>query len=343
MTTGRHVTIDSHLIIDNHDPDRRAFMKLAAGAAMAPLLPLAAQAQTGPWPSQIIKAMVPFSAGSSVDVIGRIVMDELARRLGQSIVIENRGGAGGTIGTAAVARAAPDGYTLLINASAHAAAPAAYPKIAYDPARDFSSVISLGSIPNVVIVNPGKGYNTLKDLVEKGRKEELIYSSAGVGSATHWAAERLRISSGLKGRHVPFRGGPAATMEVVAGRVDFACMGMSSALPLVADGKVKALAVCTPQRSSAMPDLPTTTEAGYKDSDYTFWNALFVHAKTPREIVDRLYRETKAVLASPAIVAKLKPQGVEPMDMTPAQFDELVKKEIALNKALVKAAGLKFN
>ncbi len=323
--------------------DRRSLLKFAGAAASAPLLPGIAAAQSGPWPNRLIKAMVPFTAGSSVDVIGRIVLDELSRRLGQSVVIENRGGAGGTIGTAAVARAEPDGYTILINASAHSAAPAAYPKIAYDPAADFASVISLGSIPNVVIVNPSKGYNTLQDLVDKGRKEELFYSSAGVGSATHWAAERLRISSGIKGKHVPFRGGPAATMEVVAGRVDFACMGMSSALPLVADNKVKALAVCTPKRSSAMPNLPTTTEAGFKNSDYTFWNAMFVHAKTPRPIIDRLYKEMKEILALPSIVAKLKPQGVEPMDMTPQQFDELIKQEIALNKALVKAAGLKFN
>lgn len=323
--------------------DRRTMLKFAGAAASAPLLPSLAAAQSGPWPNRLIKAMVPFGAGSSVDVIGRIVLDELSRRLGQSIVIENRGGAGGTIGTAAVARAPADGYTILVNASAHSAAPAAYPKITYDPAADFASVISLGSIPNVVIVNPSKGYNTLQDLVDRGRKQELFYSSAGVGSATHWAAERLRISSGIKGKHVPFRGGPPATMEVVAGRVDFACMGMSSALPLVAANKVKALAVCTPKRSSAMPNLPTTTEAGFKDSDYTFWNAVFVHAKTPRPIIDRLYKELKEILAMPAIVGKLKPQGVEPMDFTPQQFDDLIKKEIALNKALVKAAGLKFN
>ncbi|MGE3645497.1 MAG: Bug family tripartite tricarboxylate transporter substrate binding protein [Beijerinckiaceae bacterium] len=323
--------------------DRRSMLALAGASAAGHFLPGSAFAQTGPWPNKLIKAMVPFSAGSSVDVIGRIVLDELSRRLGQSIVIENRGGAGGTIGSAAVARAPADGYTLLINASAHSAAPAAYPRISYDPAKDFSSVISLGSIPNVVIVNPDKGYKTLQDLVERGRKQELFYSSAGVGSATHWAAERLRISSGIKGRHVPFRGGPAATLEVVAGRVDFACMGMSSALPLVSEGKVKALAVCTPKRSSAMPGLPTTTEAGFKDSDYTFWNAMFVKAGTPREIVDRLYRETTAVLALPQVASKLKPQGVEPMDLTPPEFDALIAKEIALNKALVKAAGLKFN
>jgi len=322
--------------------NRRRFIKLSGATAAGSVLPLSSFAQTGPWPNQNIKAMIPFGAGSSIDVIGRIVMEELSRRLGQPIVIENRGGAGGTIGTATVARAPADGYTLLINASAHAAAPAAYPKISYDPAKDFSSVISLGSIPNVVIVNPGKGYNTLADLVNKGRKEELIFSSAGIGSATHWAAERLRIASGMKTRHVPFRGGPDATMEVVAGRVDFACMGMSSALPLVEDGKVKALAVCTPSRSSAMSELPTTTEAGYKDSDYTFWNALFVRAGTPRAIITRLHEETKAVLASPAVYSKLKPQGVEPMNLTPEQFDALVVREIEVNKALVKAAGLKF-
>jgi tripartite-type tricarboxylate transporter receptor subunit TctC len=320
---------------------RRQFLKLAGITLAAPAVMRQAQAQSA-WPNQTIKVQIPFSAGSSVDVVGRIVMDPLSRALGQPIVIENRGGAGGTIGSAQVARAAPDGYTLLINASAHSAAPAAYPNISYDVIKDFSAVACFGSIPNVVVVSPDSGLKTLKDLVEKGRKSGLTYSSAGVGSATHWAAERLRLAGDFKGTHVPFRGGPEATMEVVAGRVDYACMGMSSVLGLVQEKKVVPLAVCTPQRSTALPQVPTTIEAGYPGSDYIFWNGLFVPAKTPKEIIDRLHAETRKVLASPGVQEKFKPQGIEPMDLTPAQYDELIRKEVEGNIAFVKAAGLKF-
>ena len=320
---------------------RRRFLRLAGATLAAPALGRGAFAQAG-WPNQTIKAQIPFSAGSSVDVVGRIVMDALSRALGQPIIIENRGGAGGTIGSAQVARAAPDGYTLLINASAHSAAPAAYPNIAYDVVKDFSAVACFGSIPNVVVASPDSGLKTLRDLVEKGKKSGLTYSSAGVGSATHWAAERLRLAGGFQGTHVPFRGGPEATMEVVAGRVDYACMGMSSVLGLVQEKKVVPLAVCTPQRSTALPNVPTTIEAGYPDSDYIFWNGLFVPAKTPKEIVDRLHAETRKVLAVPAVQEKFKPQGIEPMDLTPAQYDALIRKEVDMNLAFVKAAGLKF-
>lgn len=321
---------------------RRRFLQLAGASLATPALLRSAAAQTQNWPTQAIKAQIPFSAGSSVDVIGRIVMDPLSRALGQPIVIENRGGAGGTIGSAQVARAAPDGYTLLINASAHSAAPAAYPGISYDVVKDFSAVIPFGSIPNVVVVSPDSGLKTLKDLVEKGKKSGLTYSSAGVGSATHWAAERVRLAGGFQGTHVPFRGGPEATMEVVAGRVDYACMGMSSVLGLVQDRKVVPLAVCTPDRSTALPNVPTTLESGYPNSDYIFWNGLFVPARTPKDIIDRLYAETKKVLALPAVQEKFKPQGIEPMNLTPEQFDALIRKEVEVNLAFVKAAGLKF-
>ncbi len=319
---------------------RRRFLQFASASLAMPAVLRSAHAQS--WPAQTIRAHIPFSAGSSVDVIGRIVMDPLSRALGQPIVVENRGGAGGTIGSARVASSPPDGYNILINASAHSAAPAAYPNIAYDVVKDFAAVIPFGSIPNVVVVSPASGIKSIRDLIAKGRSGELTYSSAGVGSATHWAAERLRLAAGFKGTHVPFRGGPEATMEVVAGRVDFACMGMSSVLGLVQDGKVTAIGVCTPQRSAALPDIPTTLEAGLPDSDYIFWNGLFVLAKTPQAIIDRLYQETKRVLALPAVQERFKPQGIEPMDLTPAQYDALIKKEVATNLAFVKAAGLKF-
>jgi tripartite-type tricarboxylate transporter receptor subunit TctC len=320
---------------------RRRFLALAGAAVAAPALPRGAPAQA--WPTRNIRAMIPFSAGSTIDIVGRLVLDPLASQLGQTIVVENRGGAGGTIGTALVAKAEPDGYTILIHAAAHSAAPAAYPTIAYNPASDFAAVIPFGTVPNVTVVTPASGIKTLQELVAKAKGGSLSYASAGVGSATHWAAERLRVSAGFTGVHVPFRGGPEALTEVVAGRVDFSCMGIASALPHINDGKLTPLAVSMPKRSSALPNVPTTIEAGYPDSDYNFWMGMFVPAKTPRAVIERLYQETQKALRHPNVVEKFKPQGVEPMNLTPAEFDALVKKEIEANLALVKSAGLKFN
>jgi tripartite-type tricarboxylate transporter receptor subunit TctC len=275
--------------------------------------------------------------------VGRLVLDPLSAQLGQPIVVENRGGAGGSIGTAQVAKADPDGYTILIQASAHSAAPAAYPNITYDPARDFAAVIPFGTIPNVTVVAPTQGVKTLQELVAKAKAGSISYASAGVGSATHWAAERLRVSAGFTGIHVPFRGGPEALTEVMTGRIDFTCMGMASALSLIREGKLIPLAVSSPKRSRALPDVPTTLEAGFADSDYNYWMGMFVPAKTPSEIVERLRAETEKALRHPNVIDKFAPQGIEPLVLTPAEFDALVKKEIATNIALAKAAGLKFN
>jgi tripartite-type tricarboxylate transporter receptor subunit TctC len=320
---------------------RRRFLNLAGAALTVPALPRLAPAQS--WPARPIRAMVPFSAGSSLDIVGRIVLDPVSSQLGQTIVVDNRGGAGGTIGTAAVSKADPDGYTLLIQASAHSAAPAAYPNISYDPVRDFAAVIPFGTIPNVTVIAPDKSIKTLQDLVARAKAGSLTYASAGTGSATHWAAERLRVSAGFQAVHVPFRGGPEALTEVVAGRVDFSCMGMSAALPFIRDGKLVPLAVSTPKRSSALPNVPTTLEAGFVDSDYNYWMGMFVPSGTPRAIIDRLYQETQKALQLPVVKDKFAPQGIEPLPLTSAEFDALVKKEVEINIALAKAAGLKFN
>jgi tripartite-type tricarboxylate transporter receptor subunit TctC len=324
---------------------RRRFVQLTAAALAGSALPgpAFAQALAQAWPTRPIRAMVPFAAGSSLDIVGRLVMDPLSSQLGQPIVIENRGGAGGTIGTALVAKSDPDGYSVLIQASAHSAAPAAYSNIGYDVARDFTAVIPFGTLPNVTVVAPSSGIKTLKELVAKGKSGSISYASAGTGSATHWAAERIRVAGGFQGVHVPFRGGPDALTEVMTGRVDFTSMGMSSALPLIRDGKLVPLAVSTPKRSSALPDVPTTVEAGLPDSDYTYWMGLFVPAKTPDAIVARLRSETEKALKNPSVVEKFAGQGIEPMPLSPAEFDALIRKEIDTNIALVKSAGLKFN
>ncbi len=320
---------------------RRRTLQLTGAALAASALPHSAFAQA--WPARPIRAMVPFAAGSSLDIVGRIVLDPLGTQLGQSIVVENRGGAGGSIGTGQVAKADPDGYTILIQASAHSSAPAAYPNITYDPATDFKAVIPFGTIPNVTVVAPASGIKTLKELVEKSKDGKMTYASAGVGSATHWAAERIRMAGGFQAVHVPFRGGPEALTEVMTGRVDWTSMGMSAALPLIRDGKLVPLAVSSTKRSSALPNVPTTVEAGLPNSDYVYWMGMFVPAKTPPAIIERLRSETAKALQNPSVVEKFKGQGIEPMPLSPSEFDALIKREIAANIELVKAAGLKFN
>jgi tripartite-type tricarboxylate transporter receptor subunit TctC len=304
--------------------------------------PLAAAAQS--WPSKPIRAVVPFGAGSTIDVLGRIVLDPLSAALGQPIVVENRGGAGGSVGSAYVVNAAPDGYTILVHASAHSATPAAYPNAPYDAARDLRGVAIFGVVPNVTVIAPAKGIRTLKELVAAGKDGRVrTFGSAGVGSATHWAAERLRLAGGFSGTHVPFKGGPEALTQVASGEVDWMSIGVTSGLPFIRQGRLIPLAVSTAKRSSILPDVPTNDEAGVPNSDYTFWNGILIHAKTPADIVQRLHDETMKVLAQPAVAERLKPQGLEPMPLKPAEFDALIAREIETNKAIVKAAGLKFN
>lgn len=322
--------------------DRRLFLTLASGALAAPAI--SDRAFADDWPKdKIIRAVVPFAPGSTIDVIGRIVLDPLGKALDQTIVVENRGGAGGTIGSAVVAKSDPDGYTLLINASAHSAAPAAYPHLPYDPSKDFAGVAMFGVVPNVLLVAPSKGIKSVKELVDGDKDGHMTFASAGVGSATHWAAERFLLSAGIKATHVPFSGGPAALTEVMTGRVDFCFIGVSSAIPFINNGQLLPLAVSMTKRSAALPDVPTTIELGYADSDYVFWNGVLVPAKTPRPIVDRLHDEVQKVLALPDVQSKLKAQGVEPMPMTPQQIDAMIAREIVQNIKLAKDAGLKFN
>jgi tripartite-type tricarboxylate transporter receptor subunit TctC len=320
---------------------RRQFLTLAFAAIVAPALGRRALADA--WPKdKIIRAVVPFAAGSTIDIIARIVLDPLSTQLGQTIVVENRGGAGGSIGSAAVAKSEPDGYTLLINASAHSAAPAVYPNLTYDPSKDFAGVAVFGVVPNVLLLAPSKDIKTVRELVERARGGAMTFASAGVGSATHWAAERFLLSARVKATHVPFSGGPAALTEVMSGRVDFCFIGISSAMSFIADGRLLPLAVSTLKRSPALPNVPTTVELGYPDSYYSFWNGMLVPAKTPRPIIDRLSAEVQKALALPAVQTKLAPQGVEPMPLAPQEFDALIAKEIVSNIDLARAAGLKF-
>jgi tripartite-type tricarboxylate transporter receptor subunit TctC len=320
-------------------------MRAICLTALIPMLTVgcALQAQAQSWPTKSIHAIVPFAAGSTTDIVPRVVFDQLSIQLGQTIIVENRSGAGGTIGSAVVAKADADGYTLLAHGSALTIAPALYPNLAFDPARDFAAAIPLGISPGVLVVPPDRGWKTVADFIgaAKARPGALNFSSVGVGSATHLGAERFRHSAGIDAVHVPFKGGAEAMTEVIAGRIDFFFGPVGLVLQNIREGKLRALVVNGAQRASALPDVPTTREAGIPAAEYPIWFGLFLPAKTPREIVEKLHSETLKVLQSDQVRGKLAALGVDPMPLSPADFAAYVQGEIATNAALVKAAGLK--
>lgn len=300
-----------------------------------------AGAQT--WPTKPLRVIVPVGAGSTTDIIPRVVFEQLAPQLGQPIVVENRTGAGGTIGTGFVAKADPDGYTILAHGSAHTIAPALYSSLSYHPARDFAAVVPFGISPSVLVVTPAKGYKTVSDFVAaaKARPGAFNFSSVGIGTATHLSAERFRLSAGVDATHIPFKGGAEALTEAMTGRVDFFFGPVAIILPHVRDGKLTALVVNGAKRSTALPEVPTTLEAGFSDAEYPIWFGLFLPAKTPRDIVDKLNRETLKALQAPKSRERLAALGLDAMVMTPGEFDAHVQKEVAVNAALVKAIGIK--
>jgi tripartite-type tricarboxylate transporter receptor subunit TctC len=316
-------------------------------AAILGTLPLAmpAAAQTAAYPAKPVHIIVPFSAGSATDIIARAISDKLATSLGQPVIVDNRPGAGGTIGAAIVAAATPDGYTLLINSSGHTVNPHIYTSLPYDTLRDFAGVSTLATLPNVLIVTPGKGFRTVAQLIAaaKARPGQLNYASAGNGSATHMNAEKFRVAAGIDAVHIPFKGTPEGITEVIAGRVDYFFAPLVSALPVIKDGKVLALAVGSAKRSALLPNVPTTLEAGVPGSDYNFWIGMLAPAKAPRDVIARLNREVLKALQSPEVKERLANLGAEPMPMSPEKFDAYIREEYVANVRIVKAAGLQVN
>lgn len=305
------------------------------------LVSVAAQADV--WPSRIIKAVIPFGAGSATDVVPRMVFDRVAPELGQPITVENRAGAGGTVGSIAVARAEPDGYTIMAHSSAHTIAPAIFTEAKYDPAKDFSSALMIGYSANVMITSPSKPWKTIQEFVEAAKKKDatISFGTVGVGSAVHISAEKFRLAAGFDATHVPYRGGSEVISDILGGRIDFYFCPLSTAIPLIQSGQVRALVISTDKRSAELPDVPTPKEAGYQGGETSIWFGVFVPAKTPREVINKLNAAGMKVLATPEMQKDLKRLGVEPIPMTPAQMDEFVVKELAANAALVKAANIK--
>jgi tripartite-type tricarboxylate transporter receptor subunit TctC len=282
------------------------------------------------WPSRSMVAVSTVSAGNAGDLVARVVLEQVSKQIGQSFVIENRTGAGGTTGSASVAKADPDGYTILLLTSSQGSAVVLHKNLPYDPVHDFIPVAMFGIQPSVLVVSPSRGWKTVADLIAaaKANPGKLNFASAGVGSASHWAAERLRIAAGISAQHIPFRGAEGLN-ELVAGRIDFYFVPIAPAVPNIKSGRVLPLAVSTPKRAPMLPDVPTVIEAGYPGAQYIFWGGLALPAKTPRAIVDRLHDETQKALQVPAVQERLATLGVEPMPMSVDQFGKFVRDDVA--------------
>ena len=321
---------------------RRQSLQWATALAAGSSLPSFAQSE---WPKEkTITFIVPFTAGSGTDVIARTVAEKLGPILGAQIVIDNRTGAGGTVGAALVAKAPADGYTMLVHSSGHVVNPALYPKLSYDTLKDFDGISPLASLPNVIVVSPSKGYKDVADLVAKAKAQPgvLNYASAGNGSATHMNAEKFRVAAGVQAQHVPYRGTPEALTETASGRIDWFFAPLVSALPLIQSGRLQALAVSTAQRSPLLPNVPSISEAGFASAAYTFWVGLFVTAKTPKPIVQKLHAGVMSVLGMPDVKERLEKLGAAAMPMQQDAFEKYLDSETLAAAQLVKAAGIRI-
>lgn len=302
-----------------------------------------ADAQGQGFPSKPVRFIVPFTAGSGTDIVARTVGEAMSRSLGQPVIIENRPGAGGTVAAAMVAKGEADGHTLLIHSSGHALNPAIYPNPGYDTLRDLAGITPLAALPNVMVVSPQRGWKTVADVVAaaKARPGALNYASAGVGSATHLNAEKFRLQAGIDAVHVPFKGTPEAISDVIGGRNDWFFAPLASALPLIRDGKLLALAVSTPQRAPALPAVPTTLESGVPGSDYIFWVGMIVPSATPAPVQRRLHEEAAKALAQPEVRERLARVGADPFVLPSDVFNTFIRAEVESAAAIARAANLK--
>jgi tripartite-type tricarboxylate transporter receptor subunit TctC len=299
-----------------------------------------ASAQT--YPSKPIKIIVPFTPGSATDVMARIVGERMNAAWGQPVIVENKPGAGGTIGIRETARADPDGYTLAVVSSGHAVNHVLYKDLGYDTLKDLAAVSMLGSLPSVLIVPPTLPVNSVKELVAmlKAKPGQYNYATAGVGSGAHVSTEKFNVAAGVKAVHVPLKGTPPILAETMAGRVEYAMVPAVSGMGPVRDGKVKPLAVTTSKRVAALPNVPTLGEAGFPEGESTFWLALLAPAKTPPDIVAKVNGEVARALKSQEIVERLAKLGTEPMFMSPAEADAFIRREYNELGAVMRAAGL---
>ena len=295
------------------------------------------------WPTRPVTFIVPYPPGGGTDVIARIYQEPLSKQLGQPIVIENRGGAGGSIGTAAAAKALPDGHTFLFTLSSHSINPAIYKNLPFDTERDFRPVSVVASLPQLFAVHPGTPYRTFAELIAfiKRSPGKIDYASVGIGSPSHMAGELLKLKLGIYMVHIPYRGGGPAVAATMAGDVPLLIVSIPAAMSQVRAGRLRPLAVSTLRRTRILPDVPTVAEAtGLKDFEVDSWYAVFAPAKTPDDIAARMNTEIAAVVARPEVRAKLLEQGADGVGSTPEALGRMVKREIEEWRAVVKHARI---
>ncbi len=316
---------------------------LAAAAVVAPVMMAKAQT-TGGYPDKPVRIIVPFAPAGPTDVVARLVSQKLSERLGKQFYIENVTGAGGNTGMGQAARSAPDGYTILFVSSSFVVNPSLYPKIPYDPYKDFAPVTVVGDAPNALLVNPTVPAKTVRELIEyiKANPGKISYGSAGTGTTPHLSGELFRLTQNLDIVHVPFSGAGPAIQALAGDHTPMAFTSLPPAIPLITEGKVRALAVTAAKRSPAIPNVPTMAEAGFPDQEADTMQAVLVPAGTPRPIVDLLYREIKAIVALPDIKDRFEVLGLEPSANTPEEFAAQIKVEIAKWSKVIRGANIKI-
>lgn len=320
---------------------RRQIALLPVAVAALASMPAIAEE---PWPKgKPLRILVGFTAGSATDVMARAISPDMARLLDATVIVENRPGAGGSIAAGQMVREPADGYTVVINSSAHAVNPAFLPNLPYDTLKDISAVGPLGTSLFVMVTSPDSGYKTVGDLIERAKASpgKLNYGSGGIGSGGHLNSAKLVSATGINVVHVPSRGTPEAMTETMAGRLDWVFAPAPAAVPMIKAGKLRALAVGPATRSLALPSVPSMTEAGYPQATYSSWVGMFISAKTPRPIVDKLSAVLAQVVALPSVQEKLLSLGTEPMPMLAPQFDQFVAEEVKAMQQLVKVANIK--
>lgn len=313
------------------------FLVLMAALAVFPAL-----AQDA-YPSRPIRFILPFPPGGGTDILGRLLAERLTASLGQPVVTENRGGAGGNVGAEAAARSAPDGYTIVLVAPSLAISPTLYAKLNYDPVKDFAPVSLVATVPNVMITHPSVPAQTLQEFIAYARSKPgaLNFGSGGAGTSNHLAGELFNLVAGTRLVHVPYKGVNLAMQDVLAGNVHLVFIGIPAAAPHVKAGRLRALALAAPQRSSALPDVPTVAEAGLKDFEINTWYGVLAPAGTPRPIVVRLNAELVKILQSAEMKERLAATGTEPLTSTPEEFAAYIKREIAKWGDVIRKAGVK--
>jgi len=316
---------------------------IAAAVVLATAALHAGSAAAQAYPVKPIRLMVPFPPGGSTDIVARIVAQKVSAQLGQPLIVENRGGAGGTIGSAVVAKAAPDGYSLLVGStSTHVVAPSVYAKLEYDPVKDFAPVSLMAVSPYLLVVNPAVQAKTVKELVDLMRAQpgRLNYASAGIGSTTHLSMEMLKSASSTFALHIPYNGNGPAGAAVIAGQVEILFGSLPAVLPHVKSGRVRALAVGTLKRSPALPEVPTVAESGYAGFDASLWLAILAPAGTPAPVIERLNKEILAAVSAPDTRDLLDKAGAEVLTSTPAELAAMIRDGVAKYAKIVKTAGV---